>query len=123
MNNEIVKGVYNNISIIKGKGKSIMENTVEENKIGKYYKLCKGDYDGFEYADFFEVVKETPKTVVLRELKGHGLSSSECVYYAGDYYKGPFGEFYEKRISKTKLLREYIDITLGFTGGIFYHNR
>ena len=94
-----------------------------ENKIGKYYKLHKGDYDEFENADFFEVIKETPKTVVLRELKGHGISSSESVYYAGDYSKGYLGEFYEKRLSKTKLLKDYKDQTLGFKGGKFYHNR
>lgn len=100
-----------------------MENTVKKSKIGKFYKLYKYDYDGFEYADFFEVIKESPKTVVLRELKGYGLSSDQSVYYAGDYLTDYQNNFYDIRKTKKRLLEKFEDISLGFTGGKFYHNR
>lgn len=44
---------------------------------GKIFKKWRGSYDGFDYADIYEVVKETPKTIVLRLMQGKGLSSDK----------------------------------------------
>lgn len=50
---------------------------------GKIFKKWQPAYDGFEYADIYEVVKETPKTVVLRLMQGRGLSSDKTYYKKG----------------------------------------
>lgn len=101
-----------------GKGANYMENRILKKTVGYY--------DGFEYADIFEVIKETPKTVVLRLLQGRGLSSDLVLYKKGEYAKKQMSDiFIDIRMRKDKIGGyDWEDITDKFgDDGIWEHNR
>lgn len=87
--------------------------------LNKIFKQWQPAYDGFEYANIYEVVKETPKFVVLRLMSGRGLRSDLTLYIKGKYDTKPLtDEFIEKRISKNALKEwEWTDITEKFEDG------
>lgn len=93
---------------------------------GKIFKKWQPAYDGFEYADIYEVVKETPKTVVLRLMQGRGLSSDKTYYKKGVFEtKVLTDDFIEIRKNKDTLLNdwEYKDITDCFAYGDWIFER
>lgn len=93
---------------------------------GKIFKKWQGSYDGFDYADIYEVVKETPKTIVLRLMKGKGLSSDKIYYEKGVFdTKVLTDDFIEIRKNKNTLLNDwkYEDITDCFAGGDWIFER
>ena len=93
--------------------------------LNKIFKQYTGSYDGFEYANIYEVVKETPKFITLRLMSGRGLSSDCTLYKIGEYNTKPLtDEFIEKRISKNALKEwDWTDITDKFLNGYWYHDR
>ena len=92
--------------------------------LNKIFKQWQPEYDGFEYADFYEVVKEAPRFVTLRLMQGQGLSSGETLYIRGKYETKPLTDkFIEIRKSKNTLNNwDWTDVTDKFEGGamIFY---